>query len=199
MKHIKFKTAALALLALCFAACDNESSENSTALSASDTTQTIANPDSVKSSMTDTSMNKKNVATTTTSGKKKLRASVEKTPEEKNSKYTADKMGIYDHTEVMPSFKGGTDAIEDYINSHIAFPQQALDDSKEGKVNVKFIVNEDGKILDAHTAGPKLGDGLDEEAVRSVSAMPNWTPGTVMGRPVKVRMTLPIMFKTEEQ
>lgn len=169
--------------------------------------QSVSTTDSATSSMqdtsmnkmSDTSMNKMNTTATTSSKKKKMKASIEKMSENKSSKYTADKNGVYDYAEVMPSFAGGSSAIEYYVNNHINFPDQAINDNKDGKVNVKFIINEDGTVKDAHSLSPKLGDGLDEEAARVVSSMPKWTPGTVHGKPVKVSMTLPIIFKTEEE
>lgn len=116
----------------------------------------------------------------------------------KHLKYTIDKAGVYDFAEVMPAFKNGDADIEDYINSHIDYPQPALDESKEGKVNVTFVVDENGKVTNARSTGAKLGSGLDEEAVHVVSGMPQWTPGMIKGKPVKVSMSLPIIFKIEE-
>ncbi|MFI5204754.1 MAG: energy transducer TonB, partial [Flavobacteriales bacterium] len=37
----------------------------------------------------------------------------------------------------------------------------------------------------------------DNEAIRVVSLMPNWKPGTKNGKPADVEMTLPIAFKTK--
>ena len=210
MNHLKIKTAALALFTLCFAACNNDSSDSSPEVSPTDTTATAQpsmNTDSATSSMgdtamnkmSDTSMNKKSNVVTSSGKKKKLKASIGEMPAAGSSKYTRDNSGVYDYSEVMPSFKGGSSAIENYINDHIVFPDAAANDSKEGKVNVKFTVDEHGKVTDAHAVGAKLGDGLDEEAVHVVSSMPKWTPGAIKGKPVKVSMTLPIVFKAGEE
>ncbi len=187
MNHRIFKTTLLALsTSVCFMACTDQSGSSSETGNAS--------ADSA-SAMADTSMNN-NMASTT--AKKKLKATVEIEPAVKNPKYTMDKSGVYANAEVVPSYNGGMSAIENYINNHIEYPQPALDDSKEGKVSIKFTVDEKGKVTDVHSVGTKLGDGLDEEAARVVSSMPDWTPGTVKGKPVKVGMTLPIEFKIEQ-
>ena len=210
MHYLKIKTAALALFTLCFAACNNDSSDSSPEVSPTDTTataQSSMNTDSATSSMgdtamntmSDTTMNKKSNVITSSGKKKKLKASIGEMPAASNSKYTKDNSGVYDYSEVMPSFKGGSSAIENYINDHIVFPEAAANDSKEGKVNVKFTVDENGKVMNAHAAGAKLGDGLDEAAVNVVSSMPKWTPGTIKGKPVKVSMILPIVFKAGEE
>ena len=184
MNYKKFKTGSLAIVisAICFTACDDSStsSEKSTAIDTKDTA--LAN----------------NSASSATPSKKKRKVSIENVATTKHLKYTKDKEGVYDFSEVMPAFKSGSSDIEDYINNHIEYPQPALDDNKEGRVNVNFVIDENGKITNAGTAGAKLGDGLDEEAVRVVSSMPGWTPGTVKGKPVKVRMSLPIVFKIEQ-
>ena len=192
MNYKKFKTGSLAIFisAICFTACDDSStsSEKSTA-SPGGTDTTLSS-----SIAMDTTGN----AASATPSKKKRKVSIENVATTKPLKYTTDKAGVYDFSEVMPAFKSGSSDIEDYINAHIEYPQPALDDNKEGKVNVNFVVDENGKITNAGTAGAKLGDGLDEEAVRVVSGISGWTPGTVKGKPVKVRMSLPIIFKIEQ-
>jgi len=44
-----------------------------------------------------------------------------------------------------------------------------------------------------------IGGGCDEEAVRVVSAMPNWKPGTQRGEAVNVSYNLPIKFVLDEK
>ena len=39
-----------------------------------------------------------------------------------------------------------------------------------------------------------VGGGCDEEAVRVVKGMPDWTPGQLNGRPVNVHTSLPLSF-----
>ena len=116
-----------------------------------------------------------------------------------NAAMKPDKNGVYDMTEVRPAYPGGHDALSDYITTHIEYPQMAIDDNKEGTVNVQFIVDENGKVHDARVVGGKLGDGLDEEAERIISQMPKWTAGKVKGNTVKTRVTLPITYKIEEE
>lgn len=107
-----------------------------------------------------------------------------------------DNSGIYEYPEVGPQYPGGNYALENYINNHIRYPRSNLHNF-QGRTNVSFVVNENGRITNAHIVGKKLGHGLDEEAVRIVSSMPYWKPGTVKGRAVKSRITLPVTFKVE--
>lgn len=95
----------------------------------------------------------------------------------------------------MPEFIGGTNNLMAYLEKHVVYPDAALQGGIQGKVYVKFIIRENGKIDSVHilrTSGSPL---LDSEAVRVVSIMPNWKPGTQMGKVVPVYFNLPINFK----
>jgi protein TonB len=59
---------------------------------------------------------------------------------------------------------------------------------------VQFVIDKDGSPTDI-TVLKGIGSGCDEEAVRVIKNMPKWQPGKQRGRPVKVRMSLPIVFK----
>ena len=37
----------------------------------------------------------------------------------------------------------------------------------------------------------------DAEAIRIIRSMPNWIPGKQRGEPVRVRFTLPVMFRLQ--
>ncbi|HTI11357.1 MAG TPA: energy transducer TonB [Puia sp.] len=109
-----------------------------------------------------------------------------------------DKDGVYSSVQVMPEFPGGQDALASYVNNHVEYPQQAIDDNTTGTVKVSFVVDENGKIANAHLIdNNKLGKGLDEEALRVVNNMPAWKPGKVKGKNVKTRLELPITFQFE--
>ncbi len=129
--------------------------------------------------------------------KKKVEVIVEAPPVAKYPKVKMDKSGVYEYSEISPEYPGGPAAIERYINNHINYPQHALNNNIQGKVNVSFVVNEYGQVNGAHIIGKGLGNGLNEEAVRVVSSLPNWKPGTVKGKPIKTKMTLPITFRIE--
>jgi TonB family protein len=97
-----------------------------------------------------------------------------------------------------PQFPGGQRALDSYVNDHINYPQNAIDNDVSGVVRVQFIVDENGKISKAKLISPqKIGEGLDEEALRVVNSMPEWKPGTLHGKRIKTRLELPISFMVE--
>lgn len=104
---------------------------------------------------------------------------------------------VFTFVEKMPSFPGGTRSLRSYLSKTIHYPQMARENGLQGIVVVQFIVNKDGSLGEIKTIGPKKGDGLEEEAIRSVKAMPRWEPGSQDGQPVTVQYTLPIRFQLE--
>ncbi|MBL7964100.1 MAG: energy transducer TonB [Flavobacteriales bacterium] len=96
--------------------------------------------------------------------------------------------------EVMPEYPGGKDALFAYIGTNLKYPQQAVEEGIEGVVFVSFVVEVDGKISGVSVLRG-IGGGCNEEALRVVRSMPNWTPGMQAGKPVRVKYNLPIRYK----
>lgn len=96
--------------------------------------------------------------------------------------------------EDQPAPVGGMSAFNQYLSKSIRYPEQARRMGIEGRVFVEFVVDKDGNLTEVK-AIKGIGGGCDEEAVRVVKNAPPWTPGKQRGRPVKVRMVVPILFK----
>jgi len=98
--------------------------------------------------------------------------------------------------EEMPVFPGGDNELLKFLYGRIKYQAIAKNNSVQGLVVLSFVVLEDGSINDV-----KILRGIDpsiaEEAVRVVQLMPNWSPGKVQGKPVKVSYKLPVRFKLE--
>jgi protein TonB len=101
---------------------------------------------------------------------------------------------IFQVVENQPAPVGGYEAFYKYIGKNIKYPDQARRMGVEGKVFVQFVVDKDGSITDVQVL-KGIGSGCDEEAIRVVKSAPKWTPGKQRGRPVRVRMSVPITFK----
>ncbi len=112
-----------------------------------------------------------------------------------NLKVEKDKLGVYSRAEKMPEYPGGEKALSAFVENNISYPQDALDQDAEGTVNVSFVIDEKGKVVNAVAGGAAAGHGLEQEAVKIVEQMPAWKPGMVKGKPVKTRLTLPVTFK----
>lgn len=101
---------------------------------------------------------------------------------------------IFTIVEDQPAPKGGMAAFYEYVAKKLKYPAQARRMGIEGRVFVEFVVDKDGTITDVK-AIKGIGAGCDEEAIRVIQEAPAWNPGKQRGRPVKVRMILPITFK----
>ena len=100
--------------------------------------------------------------------------------------------------EQKPVFPGGQKALMEFLKSNLVYPKAARDSSIQGRVIVKFTVEKDGTITDVEVARG-VHPALDEEAVRVVSMMPKWKPGTQMGDTVRTKFTLPVLFKINQE
>ena len=101
---------------------------------------------------------------------------------------------IFEVVEVPPSFPGGMEALNAWLSSNIRYPPLAQEQGIQGRVFVQFVVERDGNITDATVvSGPD--PMLNREALRVVNAMPRWSPGQQGGEAVRVRFTLPVLFR----
>lgn len=93
-----------------------------------------------------------------------------------------------------PSFMGG-DANEfgRWVNAHLIYPKEARDLSIQGRVTMNFTVTKAGKVKEVKVIRG-VHETLDNEAVRVISASPDWTPGRQKGKPVEVTYTFPVTF-----
>ena len=102
---------------------------------------------------------------------------------------------VYEVVENMPEFpNGGMAALMKYLTDNIRYPEAAKKAGIQGRVIVQFVVDKDGSIKNVRTLRGVNSD-LDAEAIRVIQSMPKWKPGTQKGEPVKVKYTIPVMFR----
>ncbi|MVN76717.1 TonB family protein [Hymenobacter sp. HMF4947] len=89
---------------------------------------------------------------------------------------------------------GGNAAFFSWIAANQKYPDLARKRHIQGKVPVEFTVQPDGSLADVRVV-QKHGSGLDEEAVRLIKAAPKWEPALYQGKPIKQKMTLPVLFQ----
>lgn len=98
----------------------------------------------------------------------------------------------------MPEFPdGGMSALMEYLSKNIKYPEAAMKKGTQGRVTVQFVVEKDGSITNVKILRG-IDPELDKEAIRVISAMPKWKPGTQRGEAVRVRFTVPVMFRLTE-
>ena len=106
---------------------------------------------------------------------------------------------VFEVVESMPEFPGGgMTAMMQFLSKNIKYPVNAQKNGTQGRVTVQFIVNADGSISNIGIIRG-VDPELDGEAVRVISTMPNWKPGTQKGKPVRVKYTVPVMFRLPDE
>lgn len=101
---------------------------------------------------------------------------------------------VFDVVEQMPQFPGGQAALFEYLMNNVKYPADAVKQKVEGRVIASFVVETDGSITEVNVWRPVF-PSLDAEAIRVLQAMPKWTPGMQDGKPVRVKYTVPVIFK----
>lgn len=95
--------------------------------------------------------------------------------------------------EKMPMPVGGFEVFYKQLGKSIQYPSRAKQQNTQGKVFVEFVVNPLGEPVNVKVV-KGIGSGCDEEAIR-VLRKTRWEPGKQRGKPVHVKMTLPVHFR----
>ncbi len=86
-------------------------------------------------------------------------------------------------------------ALVNFISKTMETPKNMV---STGVVYVHFFIDENGKV-----ENPKILRGLEngqnEAALAVLRDMPTWEPALFQGKPIKVKMTLPIRFKQKDE
>lgn len=101
---------------------------------------------------------------------------------------------VYGAVDVMPEYFGGVNAMFDFIQKNVNYPESAKKKGIEGRVFVQFVVEKDGS-LSSFQVLRGVNDELNDEAIRVLKMMPKWKPGMKDGKPVRVQYTMPFKFQ----
>lgn len=109
-----------------------------------------------------------------------------------------EKSKVYEKVDVMPEYTGGKEALIKSIFSEIKYPEEAKKEGIDGKVLIEFVVDKFGNITETKVI-KGVGHGCDEEAIRVVKMLKSFKPGLNEGKPVNVKMVIPIAFKLADK
>ena len=107
----------------------------------------------------------------------------------------------YYECDIQPTFLGSTDPkvfLEKWVYAYLKYPQEAVRNGVQGRVLVDFVIDEKGKMTDVKVL-KGVDPLLDAEAVKVVSASPDWKPARLQGRKVRSEMSLYVEFKLEKR
>lgn len=106
---------------------------------------------------------------------------------------------IYDFPAIIPEFQGGQQALLNYLQTNMVYPEDAKELGIEGKVFVSFVVFEDGSIQQVSILrGINGNKSCEKEVMRLIKRMPKWIPGkNELGRTIKARVRMPVVFRLD--
>ena len=73
---------------------------------------------------------------------------------------------VFDTVEQMPEYPGGMQAMIEFLQANMKYPEDAAKQKVEGRVMVQFVVETDGSVTDVHVA-KQVFPSLDAEAIRA--------------------------------
>lgn len=103
--------------------------------------------------------------------------------------------------DYKPTFLGSGDPVnflKKWVYVYLRYPPEAVRHGIQGRVLVDFVIDEKGKVRDV-TVAKGVDPLLDDEAVRVISASPDWKPARVRGEKVKCAMSLYVDFRLEKR
>ena len=105
-----------------------------------------------------------------------------------------DENHVYEVVDKPPQFLHG-DIIK-WINDNSNYPQIAIENGYQGTVLCSFVVNADGSVVDIKV-DRSANYYLDREALRVLGMLPKFAPGEQMGKPVRVKFSVPVKFRLD--
>jgi periplasmic protein TonB len=93
-----------------------------------------------------------------------------------------------------PNFEGGIEALNEYLQDNLNYPDLSKRQGMEGTVILEFEINKEGEIGEI-TVEKSVCKEINEEAIRLVENMPNWKPAMQNGQAQAVKFQLPIIFE----
>ena len=97
--------------------------------------------------------------------------------------------------EEVPSFPGGTEAMNKFIRDRMRFPYAEYEKGLSGTCFVNFIVEKDGSITNIQLLkGVPDAPGFSTESIRLMNSLPKFMPGRHNGKPVSSAFTFPVRF-----
>ena len=95
--------------------------------------------------------------------------------------------------DMLPEFPGSTLALLEYLNKEMRYPKAAWKQGVAGEVVARFVITADGHVDEVEVVR-SLDPICDDEVVRAVETLPQWTPGVCAGRGVPVGCTVTVRF-----
>lgn len=111
-------------------------------------------------------------------------------------KSAGGKIYTQNSVEKRATFQHGNegDFLNKWVYEYIKYPDSAIRSGLDGRVIADFVVNEKGQVTQVNIMRG-LDDEIDAQVMKVIKASPKWKPATIGGKPVSVRVSVPVDFK----
>lgn len=118
---------------------------------------------------------------------------------------TLDAEGVHviktDVIDGKPEFiEGGDRGFIQWMDKQIAYPKSAINAKLEGEIEICFVVDTEGHVVDVELTKKSSSALLNGEVMKAMSLMQKvvlWRPGVINGRPVCCKVCLPVHFQLQ--
>ena len=103
---------------------------------------------------------------------------------------------VFCNGRIAPQFPGGDTAQLSWFRAHLHYPAMEREINIGGTVSAEFYVQADGSIDSVRVLRGST-TGFNQEALRALSAMPDWLPAAKNGKAGAARCVMEIRFVSE--
>ena len=100
---------------------------------------------------------------------------------------------IYWKVDKKPEFPGGKTALDRFVKNNLRHPVTIPGYNLYGRVVCEFVVNANGSVSDIEVVRSNY-PAMNDEVLRVLREMPQWSPGLINDTPVRTRYTRPVNF-----
>ncbi len=94
--------------------------------------------------------------------------------------------------EFLPTFLGGDlKKFANWVMTQFKYPDDARRKKEKGTFIIFFVIEKNGSVTNIRVES-NPGRSIDKEIKRVMTSSPNWSPGIASGKPVRVRLKLPM-------
>ena len=100
---------------------------------------------------------------------------------------------VYTVSQIMPEYAGGTDKMYKYLSDNLKAPHPYLNITR---AYIRFVIEKNGEVTNVEVLRPvDLDETTKGSWIKTIKNMPKWKPGEQYGKTVRVKYTLPVLFK----
>jgi len=102
---------------------------------------------------------------------------------------------IYTLPDTKAEYKGGTSAMFDYFKTNMKQADELVAFNASRRMVIQLLIDDKGKIVQSKVIVPLKDKEYNDEALRVISTMPDFTPAKSNGHDVCSYLVFPLNFK----